>query len=71
MSEPTRCQTLAGFAPRLIYLEVRQAGLSVVGAIPTVGVCTAPCSLCGVDVQTVPEGGALCPDCAERLAAEQ
>ena len=32
---------------------------------------TAPCSLCGEDVRTVPEGGALCETCASKLAAEQ
>ena len=32
---------------------------------------TAPCSLCGEDVRTVPEGGALCETCAAQMAEEQ
>ena len=40
-------------------------------AIKTAGMDVAPCSVCGVMVLTVPEGGAWCKRCAEKEASRQ
>lgn len=51
--------------------DVCQREVAWVRAFERSGLDVAPCSLCGLPVVCVPEGGALCKECAERVEVRE